>query len=208
VTASPLWRLGAPGSLLYRLFDRLRDAVNHRLARYLVQRVAGTSASGLRTLEAGSGPGGCSAILSAAVQVKSATVLDLDVEALRLAARRRSRLQIVQGDLYALPFREGTFDLVFNSSTLEHVASFGDALAEMRRVTRLGGRLFVGVPYRRGPFLPFAFAPEAHPVSRWMGTLYSASRLRTACRRPGLRVEEIRTYFLDCFVGALMVKTP
>jgi ubiquinone/menaquinone biosynthesis C-methylase UbiE len=203
-----LWRLGAPGSPLYRLFDRLRDAVNHRLARYLVQRVAGTSPSGLRTLEAGSGPGGCSAILSAAVQVKSATVLDLDVEALRLAASRRSRLQIVQGDLYALPFREGTFDLVFNSSTLEHVDSFGDALAEMQRVTRLGGRLFVGVPHRRGPFLPFAFVPQAHLVSRWMGTLYSASLLRTACRRPGLRVEEIRTYFLDCFVGALMVKTP
>jgi ubiquinone/menaquinone biosynthesis C-methylase UbiE len=203
-----LWALGSPGSPLYRVYDRVREVVNHGLARYLLGRIADGRPSGLRTLEAGSGPGGCSAILSAAVQVKSATALDLDIVPLRLAATRPRRPQLVQGDIYALPFRDGTFDLVFNSSTLEHFDAPDETLAEMRRVTRLGGWLFVGVPHRRGPFLPLTLMPKTHRLARWTGTLYSRSRLELVCRRPGLQLAEIRPYFLHCFVGALMVKTP
>ncbi len=47
------------------------------------------------------------------------------------------------GDALRLPFRDDAFDAVTISFGLRNVASPGAALAEMRRVTRPGGRLVV-----------------------------------------------------------------
>ncbi len=47
------------------------------------------------------------------------------------------------GDALRLPFRDGAFDAVTISFGLRNVADPGAALAEMRRVTRPGGRLVV-----------------------------------------------------------------
>jgi len=53
------------------------------------------------------------------------------------------RLCFVAGDALRLPFRDGSFDAVTISFGLRNVADPGRALAEMRRVTRPGGRLVV-----------------------------------------------------------------
>ena len=53
------------------------------------------------------------------------------------------RLSLVAGDALRLPFRDEAFDAVTISFGLRNVASPGTALAEMRRVTRPGGRLVV-----------------------------------------------------------------
>jgi demethylmenaquinone methyltransferase/2-methoxy-6-polyprenyl-1,4-benzoquinol methylase len=55
----------------------------------------------------------------------------------------RGRLSFVAGDALRLPFADGSFDAVTISFGLRNVASPGAALAEMRRVTRPGGRLVV-----------------------------------------------------------------
>ena len=44
----------------------------------------------------------------------------------------------VVGDLSALPFADGTFDLVFSKYVLEHLADPLAAFCEIRRVTRPG----------------------------------------------------------------------
>ena len=65
----------------------------------------------------------------------------------RLAQRDRrqhsGRIGVVAGDALRLPFRDEAFDAVTISFGLRNVASPGAALAEMRRVTRPGGRLVV-----------------------------------------------------------------
>jgi demethylmenaquinone methyltransferase/2-methoxy-6-polyprenyl-1,4-benzoquinol methylase len=53
------------------------------------------------------------------------------------------RLSFVAGDALRLPFGDEAFDAVTISFGLRNVASPGAALAEMRRVTRPGGRLVV-----------------------------------------------------------------
>ncbi len=53
------------------------------------------------------------------------------------------KLSLVAGDALRLPFRDEAFDAVTISFGLRNVARPGTALAEMRRVTRPGGRLVV-----------------------------------------------------------------
>jgi len=53
------------------------------------------------------------------------------------------RLSFAAGDALRLPFRDGAFDAVTISFGLRNVADPGQALAEMHRVTRPGGRLVV-----------------------------------------------------------------
>lgn len=47
------------------------------------------------------------------------------------------------GNLRKLPFDDGSFDVVYSQSVLEHVADYGAVLREMRRVLRPGGLLAI-----------------------------------------------------------------
>jgi demethylmenaquinone methyltransferase / 2-methoxy-6-polyprenyl-1,4-benzoquinol methylase len=57
--------------------------------------------------------------------------------------KTRGRVAFAAGDALRLPFRDGAFDAVTISFGLRNVHGARDALAEMRRVTRPGGRLVV-----------------------------------------------------------------
>jgi SAM-dependent methyltransferase len=75
-------------------------------------------------------------------------VVGLDVVPEMLAHARRAAAQyanvsFLEGDALALPFADGDFDLVVTSRTLHHVSRPEIAVAEMARVTRVGGRLLV-----------------------------------------------------------------
>lgn len=52
----------------------------------------------------------------------------------------------VCGDLRSLPFPEASFDAVICIHVLEHVEEDGEAIAELYRVTRPDGWVFVNVP--------------------------------------------------------------
>jgi SAM-dependent methyltransferase len=53
----------------------------------------------------------------------------------------------VVADNAELPFRDGVFDLVIASETLEHTLRHEQAVSEFIRVTRPGGYIFVSVPF-------------------------------------------------------------
>ncbi len=52
----------------------------------------------------------------------------------------------VRADLARLPFRQGVADVVLNTQVLEHVPDPGSVLAEIYRVLKPGGRLFLTAP--------------------------------------------------------------
>jgi SAM-dependent methyltransferase len=80
--------------------------------------------------------------------------LDLDFDSLRLPVRRlRERAGelgslggMVQGNTFALPFADETFDRVICSEVMEHVHDYVAAARELARVTRPGGRLAITIP--------------------------------------------------------------
>jgi demethylmenaquinone methyltransferase/2-methoxy-6-polyprenyl-1,4-benzoquinol methylase len=86
----------------------------------------------------------------------------------------RGRLGFVAGDALRLPFRDEAFDAVTISFGLRNVASPGAALAEMRRVTRPGGRLVVC------EFSSIPIAPVDKLYRRYLINILPAIARRTA----------------------------
>ena len=80
--------------------------------------------------------------------------LDLDRDSLqsggrplRARGRELGRLaSVLQGDAFALPFRDASFDRVICAEVMEHVHDFRGAARELARVTRPGGRVAVTIP--------------------------------------------------------------
>src|SRR6266851_141080 len=88
--------------------------------------------------------------------------------------RLPGRLSFVAGDALRLPFRDGAFDAVAISFGLRNVADPGAALAEMRRVTRPGGRLVVC------EFSTITIAPVDMLYRRYLINVLPAIARRTA----------------------------
>ncbi len=197
------WQLGMPGTLSYRLYDELRKWLNRHLVNYL-SRMAVQREHSL-VLEAGSGPAFTSSLFAQDRRVRLSVAVDLDLEALYQARRRDPLLPAVAADLYRLPFVAESFDLVWNSSTLEHLESPGVALAEMQRVTRPGGHVFVGVPYLYGP-LGFQRWIADTSVGVWIGTVFTRTQLKGMLHEAGLQPRDSIFYFFRFFVGVLAQK--
>jgi SAM-dependent methyltransferase len=109
---------------------------------------------------------------------------------------------VVVGDLNRLPFADEAFDLVFNSSTLEHLDPPDIAVREMARLCRPRGHVFVGVPQRLGPL---GFQPLlGNTAARfWIGSVFSRARVNALLARAGITVQDHLSYFFRCFIGAI-----
>ena len=68
--------------------------------------------------------------------------------------KRLANLHFAQADGQALPFREGSFDLVLSHAVIEHVPDATRYLRECRRVLRPGGWFYLST----APYLSFAGA--------------------------------------------------
>jgi SAM-dependent methyltransferase len=65
----------------------------------------------------------------------------------------KQALRAPLADVRNLPFRDGCFDALYSMGTVEHFDETEQALKEIFRVLRPGGRAVIGVPNRWDPFL-------------------------------------------------------
>jgi SAM-dependent methyltransferase len=142
-------------------------------------------------LECGCGSAEVSAFLAS--QGYRCTLLDAAPAALRVARRRFERggleARYVQGNVYRLPFADGTFDVLTSFGLLEHFADVEVVIAEMVRVIRPGGMFFADI------------VPERFSVQT-VGTLFNAGvRLAYygAKGEPGRGLREARRLFKPDF---------
>ena len=120
-------------------------AVLHDLLRASVGPATG--APRRRALDAGCGTGFQTAILLELGY--EAVGLDPAAGLLALARHRHPAARFARGDAQALPWRDGTFDVVVScGSVVSFVPRPGQAIGEMARVLRPGGRLFLEVEHR------------------------------------------------------------
>jgi 2-polyprenyl-3-methyl-5-hydroxy-6-metoxy-1,4-benzoquinol methylase len=115
------------------------------LARY---RWAGQLVAGRTVLDAGCGVGYGSAMLARA-GAGEVVGLDLSAEAIEAASKAApANASFVVGDVHALPFAAGRFELVVCFEVIEHVESQDDVIAELARVLAPGGVLAISSPNR------------------------------------------------------------
>jgi SAM-dependent methyltransferase len=197
------WQLGAPGTLSYRLYDALRNQLNGKLVDYLIAKAIDHNKC--KVLEAGSGPAFASSVFAQDSRVELCVAMDLDAEALHQARQRDPNLCLVVADLRYLPFKTESIDLSWNSSTVEHLPNPASAVAEMARVTRRGGSVFVGVPNLYGP-LGFEHWIRETSVGIWIGQTFTGTGLRQMLIDSGLKPKHSLFYFFRFFVGVLAQK--
>jgi SAM-dependent methyltransferase len=92
----------------------------------------------------------------------------------------------------ALPFADGTFDVVAAFDVIEHCAPEHQAVAELARVLRPGGRLLVSVP-------AYQWAWSDHDVRAGHHRRYTRPRLVRAVRAHGLVVRRCTYGFASVF---------
>jgi SAM-dependent methyltransferase len=122
-----------------------------RLLWALLRRTGGLPA-GARVLDAGCGTGR-NLVEFGGVGVDPAP------EAVA-ACRARGLTDVVRAPVEALPFPDGSFDVLLAADVLEHVGDDAAALRELRRVARPSARLLVTVPAHPRLWRAHAAAPH------------------------------------------------
>ncbi len=125
-------------------YDLLNDVLSLGQDRYwrgMVARAVGARPGEL-VLDLAAGTGTSSRTFTRAGA--RCVACDFSLGMLRVGARQPApSVRFVAGDALDLPFADAAFDAVTISFGLRNVADTGAALAEMRRVTRPGGRLVI-----------------------------------------------------------------
>jgi demethylmenaquinone methyltransferase / 2-methoxy-6-polyprenyl-1,4-benzoquinol methylase len=124
------------------LYDPMNDVMTvglHRRWRRITARAV--VGSGYRVLDACCGTGDLA--LAARREGGRVTGLDFSEPMLERARRKSSEIEWVRGDLLALPFADGSFDVATVGFGVRNVEDLGRALRELRRVLRPAGRLAI-----------------------------------------------------------------
>ena len=155
---------------LYDLFGSLMSSGRSRAIRQKLVELAAPS-SGEKILDVGCGPGTLALAFKAAVPTSELHGIDASPEMIEIArqnaANAGSVVDFQLALIEALPFSDGTLDLVTSSLMLHHLpdALKRAGLLEIRRVLRPGGR-----------FVAVDFAAESHSIlgaGRALGHLLS-----------------------------------
>jgi ubiquinone/menaquinone biosynthesis C-methylase UbiE len=154
-------------------------------AAYLVPHLA----SGQRLLDVGCGPGTITADLAELVAPGEVVALDREPAVLEeasrtVAARNQDNVTITAGDVYALDFADGAFDVVHAHQLLQHLSDPVAALREMRRVTRSGGL----VAARDADYEVMTWFPPEPRLGRWLATYRALARSNGAEPDAGRRL--------------------
>lgn len=158
---------GHHGSVLRS--HRWRTAANS--AAYLLDRLDG----GQRLLDVGCGPGTITADLAERV----GEVVAIDSAAAAVAEARRfgadrglTNVEYQVADVFALPFHDGSFDVVHAHQVLQHVADPVTALRELRRVCRPGGV----VAARDADYAAMTWFPQLPELDDWLALYRRVAR--------------------------------
>ncbi len=118
----------------------------------------------------------------------------VDISRQMLAVARRklgNEVQLLQSAGESLPFRDASFDAVFCSATLHHVADRGRAIREMARVVKPNSRVIISEPNKWNPLN--IWARLTIPVERGVGDM-TVANFRKWFRDAGLLIDHFEFF--------------
>ena len=134
--------------------------------------------AGMDLLDVGCGPATITADLAECVAPGRVVALDAAADALEAARATLSerglseQVELSCGDVMALPFEDGSFDVVHAHQVLQHLADPVGALVEMRRLTRSGGIVAV----RDAVYSAMTWFPEPAGMEQWRSVYMATAR--------------------------------
>jgi len=134
-----------------------------------------------KCLEIGCGCGVGARIISDNFAPSSIHALDIDVDMLRTAQKKRKSwknvpLHLLAGDAQELPFADNSFDAVFNYGIIHHLENWQKGVTEIARVLRDGGMFFFEEIYPPLYANPLFLRMLDHPrENRFHGPEYRAA---------------------------------
>lgn len=146
-------------------FDEIADLYDeslpsHVVEHYLLKRTSLLQSKGIAPpedspiLEVGAGTGTLARRLS---EFTDLTAIDYSFSMLKKAAWNKK----AQASAAALPFKSNTFHLVYSVATMHHIVdpgAFESSIAEMVRVTAVGGRIVIWDHNPLNPYWPLLMA--------------------------------------------------
>lgn len=153
------------------------------LLRQMVERQFPGSAHGRVAIDVGAAGGGNTRVL----RDLGFFAIPVEYELEGAVVARERGLAVACADARALPFENGSADLVVAFDVLEHIEEDHLALCEIRRILRPGGLLFVAVPADMRLW-------SDHDASVGHIRRYSAEQLAAVASDAGLRVTQIRSW--------------
>lgn len=145
-----LFRLGRKRLNSPQDYQELEEFQGQLLVRYLENQ--GLSLRDKRVLDLGSGFGG----YTMGLQTRGANVTSLDLA----IPKDKPESDLVCANAIFTPFASGIFDLVISISLIEHIKEPGKLVAEMVRLTKPGGHIYMSFP-------PFYSPVGGHHFSPW-----------------------------------------
>jgi ubiquinone/menaquinone biosynthesis C-methylase UbiE len=165
--------------------------------RFIAPVISGMAAGrrGLRLVDCGCGTGGNVALLSPHGRTFAFDVTPIGSQ----RTRTGTGVPAIQADITRIPFASKTFDIATSFDVLQMVEHDTDAVAEMARVVKPGGRVILTL--------------AAHEVLRgdhaevWQEVRrYTPESARALVERAGLRTERVSYLFASLFPLMLLVR--
>ena len=124
----------------------VRAALQRRYEGALLQQLGGR-VEGNRVLEIGCGRGVGTEIIFERFAADEVHAFDLDPDMIKQARKRLSRylpdrLNLCVGDAAAIDEPEASFDAVFDFAIIHHIPNWKDAVSEVARVLKPGGKFY------------------------------------------------------------------
>jgi ubiquinone/menaquinone biosynthesis C-methylase UbiE len=151
--------------------------------------LAGKLTPGTTVLDVGCGPGTITVDIAARVAPGQVTAIDsaakaVDEATALAAAQDATTIEFAVADLYALPYPDGSFDVVHAHQVLQHLADPVAALREMGRVCKPGGV----VAARDADYAAMTWYPENPVLDDWLATYRAVAHANGAEPDAGRRM--------------------
>lgn len=170
-------------------YDVFAPETNERLIDIFVRLTCLKPGSRIADLGCGSG------VFSNALRQRGydCTGVDLSPALIRIANRKYSGIEFIEGDIDNLRFADASFDGVLLAGVLHHFTAHARCAAEVMRILRPGGKFVAFDPNRANPFMYF-YRDRSSPFYSSVGVTENerpiqADEIAATFRAAGFRVE-------------------